>query len=188
MKPISDFYLWIFCTFGAVFALPAFAAADNPVHQSAVRLRLQSELPILGHRNWIVIADMAYPAQVSSGIETIYVGGNHLDAIREVLDMVDKAPHVRPLIHIDQELNAVSEVDAPGISAFRKGLREVLKTRHVVELKHDDTIAKLNEAGKTFKILVLKTSSTLPYTSVFVRLECGYWTDAAEKRLRKSLE
>src|ERR1700733_11277413 len=33
---------------------------------------LVDRLPLYGHRNWIVIADSAYPAQTASGIETIY--------------------------------------------------------------------------------------------------------------------
>jgi hypothetical protein len=28
---------------------------------------------------------------------------------------------------------------------------------------------------------------TIPYTSVFVRLECGYWSADAEKRLREKM-
>jgi hypothetical protein len=131
---------------------------------------------------------MAYPAQVSLGIETIYVGGDHLDAIREMLDMIDKAPHVRPVIHLDKELKAVAEEDAPGIDAFRKGLGKVLEKKDAIELMHKDVIAKLDEAGKSYKLLILKTDSTLPYTSVFVRLECGYWSDSAEQRMRESLE
>ena len=50
-----------------------------------------------------------------------------------------------------------------------------------------EIISKLDEAGKTFHILVLKTSLTIPYTSVFVRLECGYWGADAEKRLRAAM-
>jgi hypothetical protein len=28
----------------------------------------------------------------------------------------------------------------------------------------------------------------MPYTSVFVELDCGYWSDAAEQRLRKAMD
>lgn len=33
---------------------------------------LQEKLPLLGHRNWIVITDMAYPLQTKEGITTLY--------------------------------------------------------------------------------------------------------------------
>jgi len=45
----------------------------------------------------------------------------------------------------------------------------------------------LDDAGKTFNIILLKTKLTLPYTSVFFKLECGYWTDEAEKQLRAAM-
>jgi hypothetical protein len=185
---MSRFFPRMLVVLGVACCVPPCVAEDNPVQRTSVRQQLERELPLLGHRNWIVIADMAYPAQVSPGIETIYVGGNHLDAIREMLEIVGKASHVRPVIHIDKELKAVAEDDAPGIRAFREGLKGVLKTEDIVEQMHEDTIAQLNEAGKLFKVLVLKTDSTLPYTTVFVRLECGYWSDAAEQRLRESLK
>jgi hypothetical protein len=31
---------------------------------------------------------------------------------------------------------------------------------------------------------VLKTNMTVPYTSVFIRLDCRYWSADAEQRLR----
>jgi hypothetical protein len=31
------------------------------------------------------------------------------------------------------------------------------------------------------------TSLTIPYTSVFIRLECAYWKPDAEKRLREAM-
>ena len=54
-------------------------------------------------------------------------------------------------------------------------------------LPHEQIISKLDEAGKTFHILVLKSTMTIPYTSVFIRLDCGYWTEEQEKRLRERM-
>jgi hypothetical protein len=54
-------------------------------------------------------------------------------------------------------------------------------------LLHEDIIAKLDEAGNKFKILLFKTNLTLPYTSVFFQLDCGYWDDDAEGRLRERM-
>ena len=45
----------------------------------------------------------------------------------------------------------------------------------------------LDEAGQTFRVLIIKTDMTLPYTSVFLQLDCGYWTAEAEKRLRETM-
>jgi len=39
-----------------------------------------------------------------------------------------------------------------------------------------------------FNVLILKTDMTLPYTSVFIELECGYWSEAAEKKPRAAIK
>lgn len=161
--------------------------AERPTQNRPLQEELKAQLPVLGHRNWIVIADMAYPAQVSPGIKTVYVGGDQLTAIRDVLDVIEKSPHVRPVIRLDEELEAVSEKDAPGIEAFRAELSELLATKDTTRLLHEEIIERLDNAGQTFQVIVLKTDCTLPYTSVFIQLECGYWSDAAEQRLRESL-
>ena len=41
--------------------------------------------------------------------------------------------------------------------------------------------------GKTFHIVILKTTLTVPYTSVFLQLNCKYWSDDAEGQLRKAM-
>ena len=52
---------------------------------------------------------------------------------------------------------------------------------------HDRVIANIEEASKHFNILVLKTNLTVPYTSVFIRLDCKYWSAEAEKRMRAKM-
>jgi L-fucose mutarotase/ribose pyranase (RbsD/FucU family) len=148
---------------------------------------LSERLPIFGHRNWVVVVDAAYPAQTSAGIETILCEDSQIDVVSTVLGVLREAKHVRPTIYLDKELEAVSEKDAPGISEYRKQLSELLEGLKKTSLLHEKIIGKLDEAGKVFKILILKTKLTLPYTSVFIQLDCGYWSDEAEKRLRKSM-
>jgi hypothetical protein len=62
-----------------------------------------------------------------------------------------------------------------------------LRTYPVESLPHDRVIANIEEASKHFNILVLKTTMTVPYTSVFVRLDCKYWSADAEQRLRAKM-
>jgi hypothetical protein len=38
-----------------------------------------------------------------------------------------------------------------------------------------------------FRILIIKTELTIPYTSVFLELDCGYWDGEAEKQLREAI-
>ena len=105
-----------------------------------------------------------------------------------MLAAVDKARHVRGAIFLDAELPHVPEQSAAGVSAFRRQLTQVLEGHKPVSLPHEEIIAKLDEAGKTFHILLLKTDLTIPYTSVFIRLDCGYWSDEAEQGLRKAMQ
>lgn len=149
---------------------------------------LLAELPKYGHRNWIVIADAAYPSQTSPGIQTVWTDEDHIQVLKVVLAELGKTRHVRPVVHVDEELNAVSNDDAPGIEALRKELHAVLDKQTVQSLPHEAIIGKLDEAGKQFHVLVLKTNLTLPYTSVFLQLDCGYWSPEAEQRLRKALK
>ena len=166
------------------------ASAVKPQHDW--RTRLNQELPLLGHRNWIAVVDSAYPLQTSAGIETIDTSADQLEVVKAVLDEVGKAKHVRPVIFTDAELKVVPESDAKGVTAYREALAKILGQigggkSEAQSLPHEEIISKLDEAGKTFHILVLKTTMTIPYTSVFIRLECGYWTADAEKRLREAM-
>jgi hypothetical protein len=166
---------------GAMFMSPNVSAAGE------WKTTLAERLPLLGHRNWIVVVDAAYPAQTSQGVEVVLCEDTQIDVVRAVLDELVKAKHVRPVVYLDKELDHVSEKDAPGISEYRKRLLELLGTMNRKVVLHEKIIGKLDEAGKTFKILMLKTRLALPYTSVFFQLECGYWSDEAEKDLRKSM-
>ena len=154
----------------------------NPWHKE-----LEKQLPLLGHRNWIVVADSAYPAQTAPGIKTIYTGEKQLDAVRKVLAKVKQAKHVRGTVFLDAELPHVPDKLAKGINDYRSALQETLKGQTVTSLPHSEIIEQLDTAGQTFTVLLLKTDMTLPYTSVFIRLDCGYWSDEAESQLRKAM-
>ena len=164
--------------------------ADNSAGKRAAqpwRAALSQELPLLGHRNWIAVVDSAYPLQTSAGVETIETDADQLEVVKVVLDQLANAKHVRPDVFTDSELELVPESDAKGVTAYREALAKLLGTTALQSLPHEEIIGKLDEAGKTFHVLVLKTRMTIPYTSVFIRLQCGYWSDDAEKRLRAAM-
>ena len=149
--------------------------------------KLRESVSLYGHRNWIVVADSAYPAQSRGGIETVVSGADHVAVVEAVLAAVAASKHVRPIVYTDRELSFVREEDAPGISSYRQKQGELLKGREVNVLEHEKIISRLDEAGQTFRVLIIKTDMTLPYTSVFLQLDCGYWTAEAEKRLREAM-
>jgi hypothetical protein len=148
---------------------------------------LAAKVLAFGHRNWIVVADAAYPMQSGTGIKTIISNADHMEVIREALMAIQAVEHIRPNIYLDLELDSVSESDACGISNFRQQLYDCLDCHSVQRLLHEEIITSLDRASSMFEILILKTTSTIPYTSVFMELDCGYWSDAAEQRLRRSV-
>jgi hypothetical protein len=149
---------------------------------------LADRLLLYGHRNWIVVADAAYPSQCRAGIETIVTGQDQISVLREVLDAISNSTHVRAKVSVDRELALVDESEAPGIRLFRDRLFRLPVIRDAASPLHEDLIVKMDEAAKTFHVLILKTTSTLPYTSVFFELDCKYWNEGAEAKLREALK
>ena len=180
-------------------AIAAFLVCFLPVHaqtspgrqsgQNTVdwQASLHQTMPLLGHRNWILIVDSAYPLQTSPGVETIETGGDQLVVTRAVLEQIRASIHVRPIVLLDAELPFVPDADAPGATSYRAALSTLLKGVPVEYEPHSKIITDIDEAGKTFHILVLKTKLAIPYTSVFIRLDCKYWSADAEKRLREKM-
>ena len=148
---------------------------------------LYERLPLFGHRNWIVVADAAYPTQSSPGIETIVSGVSQQVAIKTVLAHLRASKHIRPVVHVDRELALVDEKDSPGIDSYRNWLKGALKGLSVTMTPHDEIISKLDHAARMFSILIVKSTMTIPYTSVFLELGCGYWDADAEARLRSRM-
>lgn len=172
----------------AAVALGFFSFAA-PISAQTVDLdyALAKNINLFGHRNWIVIADSAYPAQSCPGVETLHVGGEQLDALKKVLACLSQAKHVQPVIHLDAELKHLDNKLAPDIEDFRGKLTALLDKSRVEQIPHEQIIKKLDEAGKTFRVLILKTDAVLPYTSVFIQLDCGYWSPEKEAELRKRM-
>lgn len=166
----------------ATLATPSCLAA-----QSDWKARVNESMPLLGHRNWILIVDSAYPLQSSPGVETLETNASHLVVLRYVLSAINSSIHVRPIVYMDSELPFVPDDDAPGASAYRTQIEEVLRDYKVESLPHERVISQIDETSKQFHVLVLKTNMTIPYSSVFIRLDCKYWSADAEKRMRQRM-
>lgn len=151
------------------------------------KAKLGSVLPLFGHRNWVVVADAAYPAQSKPGIETIVSGDDQLTVVQYVLGAISAFRHIRANVYADKELAYVAESDAPGVLDYCRKLESVLGGAQVEYNPHEHIIHKLDQSAQIFRILLIKTTMTIPYTSVFFELECGYWSAEAEQRLRKAM-
>jgi hypothetical protein len=162
-----------------LLTVSAAAQAQNQWQQ-----KVNDELPLMGHRNWIVIVDSAYPLQTSPGIETIETNSDHLAVMDFVMQSLQTSKHVRPIVHLDKELEFLSDSDAPGIGHYRDELKQHLHGLPADSVLHEKLIEQLNQTGNMFHVLVLKTTMTIPYTSVFVQLDCQYWSAESEAKMR----
>jgi len=149
--------------------------------------QFDEKLPLLGHRNWILIVDKAFPEQNGSGFEYIYVNEHLLPVLSTVLNKINKSAHVKPIIYQDKELNYITEDQAGSIKAFLNNSKTVLGLQSVHTMLHDSIFRKLDTESKLFTVLVIKTNETIPYTSVFLQLDCAYWNNEKETQLRRNM-
>ena len=172
----------------AILALVLSTAGQTDVPNArAWRQVLAEHLHEYGAHNWIVVADSAYPMHAREGIETMVTEAEQLEVLQALGAMIDSHKHLRANATIDAELKFVTDTDAPGIANYRDRLVRVLERRPPGTLPHDQAIARIDKAGQTFRVLVLKTNSVLPYSTVYFELDAGYWSPEAEKRLRETM-
>ncbi|KAA6312316.1 hypothetical protein EZS27_036732 [termite gut metagenome] len=145
---------------------------------------LKSVMPLLGHRNWIVVTDMAYPLQTQPGIKTLYTNKSYMDVLAFAFNEIEKGPHIKPLIYQDKELSYLENKDAEGVGELRRQMHTLLGNR-VTPISHEKLITRLDEVSRMFHVVILKTNLTIPYTSTFFELDCDYWNSEKEEDLQK---
>jgi len=143
-----------------------------------------AEVQAMGYGNWIVIADASYPYQEVEGFRTIIATEEIPEVLDHVLKEMEKFQHTRPSFFVPRELRYISNDQAPGIDFYRGELTEALHgyTPRELELSILENI--VSESAKKYSVLVIKTTTTLPYSTVFLDLDSGYWDRAAEQELR----
>ena len=142
----------------------------------------------LGYRNWIVVAEASFPAHSRPGVRQINANDEIPAVVDEVLRTLEQTQHVTPTIYLSREMSAVENDYAPGIDEFRKRLKGALHARETTELEQQSLMTLMEDANKSFEVLVIRTNTALPYTSVFMELQPGYWNADSESRLRQHLE
>jgi hypothetical protein len=148
---------------------------------------LKSEIPLLGHRNWIVVTDMAYPLQTQAGIKTVYTNENYMDILEFVYREIESAPHIKAAVFQDRELMFLDERDAVGINGLREQMKALFGDRRTF-VPHEELIKRLDEVSRTFNVVILKSNLTVPYTSTFFELDCNYWDAPKEQALQQALK
>lgn len=166
----------------ALIFLVACTPKSTDKNNASWQTQLDEQLPVLGHRNWILIVDKAFPVQNSEGIVTINTGEKLLPVLKYTLAKLGQSTHVKPIIFTDTELNFITPAQVMGINQFRDSLQNEIKNFDVQNIRHDSVFVRIDKASKLFRIVVLKTEETIPYSSVFLQLDCKYWS--AEKQLQ----
>jgi len=152
------------------------------------RGEFQRMLPLMGHRNWILVVDKAYPWQSGQGITTLYTGQPLVRTLEEVMTALKGSTHASPIVYTDKEMESMTEELAKGVDAYREQLKKVLDGQKTQALLHNDVFPKVAEAAKLFNILVLVTDEAIAYSSVFIELDCAYWGPEKEKALREKMK
>ena len=142
----------------------------------------------LGYRNWIVIAEASFPAHSRPGIRQVTAAVDVPEALDYVLKTLEQTETVRPQVYVTRELRAVENDFAPGIDDLRKRLQGALHGHETTELDQQSLLTLLEDANRSFDVLVIRTTTALPYTSVFLELQPGYWDVDSETRLRDRIE
>lgn len=149
------------------------------------KTELTEKLPLMGHRNWIVVTDMAYPLQTKPGIITLMAEETYAEVIGLVNTMIQDAPHVFAHIYQDQEQQSLSEALAPGWDDYKSSLSKVPGLENVTYVPHEELILRLDEVSQLYQVIIIKTRLTIPYTSTFFELDCNYWDAEREGAIRK---
>lgn len=142
----------------------------------------------LGYRNWIVVAEASFPAHSRPGVRQINANEEIPAVVDEVLRTLEQTEHVTPRIYLAREMRVVENDYAPGIDDFRKQLQGAMHAHETTELEQQSLLTLMEDTTKSFEILVIRTTTALPYTSVFMELQPGYWNADSESRLREQLE
>lgn len=186
MKTVYSFSILII--FVSLSFLTVSCNQVQPVeHEKSWKEQLETDLNLLGHRNWILVVDKAFPEQSSAGMKYIYVEQDLLPTLEYVLETVENSTHVKPILYQDRELSFITEEQIPGIGVFRSSAEKILDGSDVNTLLHDEVFSMLDESSSLFRVLVIKTNCTLPYSSVFMQLDCSYWGTENEEILREEM-
>ena len=142
----------------------------------------------LGYRNWIVIAEASYPAQHRAGLRQVVADVEIPEALDYVLRALERTENLRPRVYLTRELRSIENDFAPGIDDMRKRINEALHGHEAAELEQQSLMTLLEDTARSFDVLVIRTRSAMPYASVFLELQPGYWDEASESRLRDRIQ
>ena len=145
------------------------------------------EINALGIQNWIIVAESSFPVVSRRGVRTLVVDAEVPEVVDYVVNELEKSETVTPSFSTARELPFVKNDNAPGIDQFRGLLKQALHGHQVREMEHRSLSLLAHSDSAKYAVLVLKTKSALPYSSVFIELDSGYWDRDSEDKLRSDM-
>ncbi len=184
---LSTFRSLITTLIAACFFLLAGCAGSGDAPEPWVGT-LRHELQYLGARNWIVVAEAAFPIHSRRGLRVIQMDGDIPAIVDAVEQVIEEKHYVKPRLYVTTEIASVPYDYAPGVENYRKKLKEALHGRETVRLDNAMLMRMLKDSSRSYRVLVIKTRTALPYSSVFIELGSGYWDAESESALRDRME
>jgi D-ribose pyranose/furanose isomerase RbsD len=159
-----------------------------PQEGNAWQSAVDTQVAQLGYRNWIVIAEASFPAHNRAGLRQVAATEETPEVLDYVLNALERTENVRPNIYLTRELRSVENDFAPGIEDFRKRVWASLHGHEPTEIDQQSLLVLMEDANKSFDVLVIRTPTALPYSSIFLELKPGYWDADSEARLREKIQ
>ncbi|MDA8975008.1 hypothetical protein N9192_00300 [Akkermansiaceae bacterium] len=148
---------------------------------------LDAELRPMGFGNWIIVSESSFPSHSGRGVRTVMVDGEIPEVIDYIVDYYDNSENVKPTFNSARELPFVENDRAPGADEYRKELKKALHGHEVREMDHRSLALLAQRNSGKFAVLVVKTKTALPYSSMFIELDTGYWDRDSEDALRDKM-
>jgi hypothetical protein len=152
------------------------------------RAEVDRQAAQLGYRNWIVVAEASFPLHNRPGLRSVNAPVEVPEAMDYVLQALERTENLRPQVYLTRELRSVENDYAPGIDQLRERLREAMHGHEFTELDQQALLTLIQDANRSFEVLVIRTQTALPYSSVFLEMRPGYWDADSEQRLRERIQ
>ena len=142
----------------------------------------------LGYGNWIVITEASFPSYKQMGTRHLTVDRPIPEILDQVMRSLEKTEYVRPKIYLPIELDVMEDDFSPGIDAYRNELKRAFHGYEVTRAEQESLRILVYDDQRSLDVLVIRSNTALPYSSVFMKLEPGYWDGASESRLRRRMQ
>lgn len=151
------------------------------------RREVKKHISDLGFRNWIVIAESSFPSYSRPRARQVAADAEIPDVLAFVLQNISETQHVKPNVYLTRELRSMSNDAAPGIDELKRRTENLLWGVECTSLDQESLMTLVADADRSYDVLIIRTTSALPYSSIFMELQPGYWDAESEQELRSRM-